>query len=257
MKSLRALLFLSLALSFSCVHTGTMKWTKSVPNILADAKESIFMVITPITKEKIGVGNAFMIEPGVLMTAGHVCAGDVGTMLFINTDKKTYGGTVVFKDKDADACIIESDVSGRPLTMLAEVDNYGHGYAVSYEILGIGPPSFKLFIREVHFRNELPSVSENPPDGIGKRLFADGQFQKGNSGSPVLNDDGYVIGLLSAVAVNDENDRVGNGIAVLIDPRTLYAVRQQYREAKKERLPVPLPLPPPPMKAIKFPGESK
>src|SRR3989344_9095962 len=229
MKNLRALLFLSLFLSFSCVHTGTMNWTKSIPNILADAKESIFIVIS-MEESRSGVGNAWMAAPGVLVTAGHVCGGDVGSAVFVGKDKKIYGGTIVHKEKDGDTCVIESEVPGKPLAMLAECDNYDKAYALSYTVHGIGPPQLKLFIREVQVRNELPYLCENPPDGIGKRLFLDGQFEKGDSGSPLFNNDGFVIGLISAVLVDEAGSSVGNGIAVAIDPRTLYAVLQNYYE---------------------------
>lgn len=258
MKSLRVPFFLSFIFSASCLHTGTLRWTKALPNIFEDAKESIFEVTIPVAKEKNSMGNAFMIEHGVLATASHICDDDIGSLVFINKDKKVYGAMIAYKEEEADICFLESAVPGRPLTVLAEADNYDRAYAIGYVAHGIGPPQLKIFIRELRVRGELPYMCDNPPDGIGKVLSLDGQILKGDSGSPLFNEDGYVIGLITGVMASSKEERVGNGIAFAADARTFYAARQHYWEAKKERLPVPLPLPlPPSTNVVKFPGEKK
>src|SRR3989344_2355049 len=132
MRQLRALALFGFVFLASCGHYPH-EWAAKMPNVITDIKESLFVTIS-FGEKNASSGNAFMIEPGVLMTAGHVCAvaGENGSPTFLIKDKKVYGGRIAWIDEDADVCIIESEVPGRPLAMLAEVDDYDDGYAISY-----------------------------------------------------------------------------------------------------------------------------
>lgn len=238
MKAARLTLLACFFLFCSCRHIMP-EWTTKVPGILADAKESIFMIMVKTSDGK-AFGNSFMVEQGVLLTAKHVCHGDVGSMLNIMKDKKMYTGYIAWKDAVADVCVIETDAPGKPLTLLADVADYNTGYVVCYVPHGVGPPQIKLAIRELQIRNEQPLN-----DDEGRHLIINGQFQHGDSGAPVLNEDGYVIGILTGIFANRESDMVGNGIAVAVDPLTVFNVYQDYLKARKDFVPDPLKLNPP------------
>ncbi len=241
MKNIRVALIGYFLLTVSCLHQSP-RWTAKVPTILSDIKESVFMVVIPLKDKTQNMGNAFMIDRNVLVTNAHVCDRDVAAPVYVLKDKKIYGGSIALIDEDADMCLIESYVEGQPLSFLSDIDNYGHAYAVGYMPDLFGPMQIRIVIREINVRNEVAHHSIHQPDGIGRRLSIDGQFQRGDSGSPIFNDDGYVIGMLSQVYTSRESNQIGNGLAVAIDPRTIFSVYQHYCQTRGKIVVEPPPL---------------
>jgi tetratricopeptide (TPR) repeat protein len=198
----RWLLLLSLCLLASASGTARAQQpqAESLPELVRRVKPSVVAIVTYDTKgEPLLSGSGFFIRPGQVLTNLHVVEGarrvDVKTL-----DGKgriyTSQGTLDF-DEEADLAVLSVDVPAER-TRVSELTNSlpeeGEGVFV------IGNP-LRL---EGSISDGIVSAVREVPN-LGKIIQTTAPISHGNSGSPVFNYRGQVVGVVTVKVTNGQN----------------------------------------------------
>ena len=159
-------------------------------------------------KRKIGGGTGFIVsKDGLILTNKHVVAETSADYTVLTNDGKKFPAKVLARDPVQDIAILKIESKNSlPVIKLGDSDNLQEGQTVIAigNVLG-------------EFRN---SVSVGVISGLGRTITAtgggfyetiedviqtDAAINKGNSGGPLLNLKGEVIGINTAMAVGAEN----------------------------------------------------
>lgn len=164
-----------------------------------------------------GVGTGIIIdENGYILTNSHVVSdGKAETIVVGLSDGRELTGKVLWNDKSIDLAIVKIDATGLTAAELGDSDDINIGsYAVA-----IGNPLGLDFERSVTAGvisglNRTITVSDGKTQTTMDNLIqTDAAINSGNSGGPLLNAKGQVIGINSAKAQNGE----GLGFAIPIN----------------------------------------
>lgn len=178
--------------------------------------------------QEIGGGTAFFISSdGLLMTNKHVVSDTEAQYSVVLNDGRTLDATVVGRDTANDVALLKVEGSGFPfLTFASRGDvKLGQGVVSIGNALG-------------EFRNtvsvgvvsglERDIVAGSAGQGTTERLHSiiqtDAAINQGNSGGPLLNFQGKVIGMNTAVASGAEN------IGFAIPVNDLLRVTESYAQ---------------------------
>ena len=164
-----------------------------------------------------GVGTGFIVhEDGYIVTNSHVVNdGSAKTIVVQLTDGRELQGTVLWSDATMDLAMVKVDASNLTAAELGDSDEVNIGaYAVA-----IGNPFGLVFDRSVtqgviSGLNRTITVGSSTQSVTMEGLIqTDASINSGNSGGPLLNSKGQVIGINSAKAASGE----GLGFAIPIN----------------------------------------
>ena len=160
-------------------------------------------------KVKVGGGSGFIVHPdGLVLTNKHVVFDPDSEYTIITSDEKEYSGRVVSRDPVNDVAVLKIEAKGLPTVRLGNSNRLEMGQTV----VAIGN-ALGLFTN---------SVSKGIISGLGRKISAsmgqDGQVEnlrnviqtdvainQGNSGGPLINLDGEVIGINTAIIYGAQN----------------------------------------------------
>ena len=154
------------------------------------------------------LGSGFIIDPsGYVVTNNHVIS-QADEITVVLHDKRQFPATVVGRDAKTDLAVLKIDV-GEPLTSVAFGDS--DVLRVGDWLLAIGNPfglgnTVTAGILSARGRN----INAGPYDDF---LQTDAPINRGNSGGPLFNMDGEVIGINTAI-FSPSGGSVGIGFAV-------------------------------------------
>lgn len=162
-------------------------------------------------------GTGFNIHrDGIILTNDHVMGNmERGTVSF--PDGKTYGAEVIDRDEKLDIAVLKitsaskEELSERSVLKVAGVERTSYAHGQQVYIIG-NPLSFNGIANEGVIYNIL--LDRDPP-----LLAVDAPVYKGNSGSPVIQDDGKVIGVIFAttrINENGKNRKVGLAVPMTL-----------------------------------------
>lgn len=155
------------------------------------------------------IGSGFIVSPdGLIITNRHVVADTDASYTVITNDKKTYQVEKIYRDPLNDLAILKISATGLKPLPLGDSSNLKLGQIV----VAIGTPLGE-------FTN---TVTDGIISGLGRGITAgsplEGYVEKldnviqtnaainhGNSGGPLLNSQGQVIGINTAVAEDGQN----------------------------------------------------
>jgi serine protease Do len=140
-----------------------------------------------------GLGSGFIISPdGIIMTNAHVVDG-ASEMIVKLTDKREYKAKVLGSDKLTDIAILKIDAKNLPVVSLGD-DKVAH---VGDWVLAIGEP---FGFENTATAGIISAKSRSlPDDGYVSFLQTDVPVNPGNSGGPLFNLNGQVIGINSQI----------------------------------------------------------
>lgn len=147
-------------------------------------------------------GTGFVIKPGIIATNAHVVAGIDSPYAYVGT--KGYPATTIYFDATLDFALLA--VKDFPLPALSMLNSLGkHGD----EVAAIGYPGGGALTASGG------TIIDNMT-ALGRNIYGKGlvsreiyrvaaSIQQGNSGSPLINSEGKVIGIVFAKSVSNEN----------------------------------------------------
>ncbi len=161
-------------------------------------------------------GSGFFIEPGVIVTNSHV-VGPAKKVKIKMADGRTYEGRVKGADSYSDIALVEVvGVQGRPVH-IADSDKVHVGEMA----IAVGNP---MGLEGTFTTGVISAIRKPSPDGrAGKVIQTDAPINVGNSGGPLLNLRGEVIGI-NFMTISPNGGSVGLGFAIpMNEARTIIA----------------------------------
>jgi S1-C subfamily serine protease len=203
-----------------------------------------------------GQGSGFILnKEGLILTNNHVIdnAQRVEVTLY---DKHKYKASVVTVDKGHDLALLKIDAPGLVPATLAETSS---GLTVGQRVYAIGNPFGLSGTMTRGIISAIRSV-RSPANGspIEDAIQTDASVNPGNSGGPLLNSRGEVIGITTMIASNGAEQSSGIGFAIPIN--TAKAVLDDFAKYGRVRRPtldiVTLAIGPDQAEQIGLPAES-
>jgi len=186
-----------------------------------------------------GVGTGFVVdEDGYILTNHHVVESALGgfnTGITVTmSDGGTYQAEIVGVDARADIALLKIEASGLPALAFADLDDVVVGQDVvamgfALDLDGGEGGSFSVTRGIVSQKNR--SIHENSPSSILGAIQTDAAINHGNSGGPLLNLYGEVVGVNTAIAPDPLTGDQAPGIGFAVGSDTAKAVYEQLREA--------------------------
>jgi tetratricopeptide (TPR) repeat protein len=156
------------------------------------------IVVYDMDHEVSGLGSGFFVNPqGHLVTNFHVLKGAFSAEAIVYDGKKYPIESIVAQDPDSD--LIKVSV-GIPRVKTRWLDIAGDVPEIAEQVLVVGSP---LGLEQSVSEGIVSAVRELP--NIGKFFQTTAPISAGSSGSPVLNMNGSVIGIVSFQSVTGQN----------------------------------------------------
>lgn len=190
----------------------------AVANILTKATEYDFFM-DPVPVE--GAGSGFIIDPrGYILTNYHVVAG-AQTMEVILGDQTRYPAKFIGADQRNDVALIKIDPKGKQLAALILGDS--STLQVGQKVLAIGDPfGFQSTLTTGVVSALGRTVQTSQTTYIDEAIQTDASINRGNSGGPLINTHGEVIGINSAI-YTPSGTTAGIGFAIPINSAKMIA----------------------------------
>jgi serine protease Do len=181
----------------------------------------------PRARRAQSLGSGFVVDPsGVVITNNHVI-GDANDIVVIFTDGRKLKATVVGKDSKVDVAVLKVE-SDKPLKTVKFGDSdkmrVGDGVMAVGNPFGLGE-TVTAGIISARNRN----IDSGPYDDF---LQTDASINKGNSGGPLFNLQGEVIGINTAI-LSPSGGSIGIGFAT--PSATVVPVIAQLKEFHETR----------------------
>lgn len=226
--------------SFGKVVTETVEKTVETRNVtindtgIAEAVDKIYDAVVVVQtykkKELYSTGTGFVYEvdgnTAYILTNHHVI--ESGDEIFVQfTDGNTVKTTVVGSDKYADIAVLSIDANDS--VKIASIGS-SEDLRVGDTVFAVGAPldastySGTVTRGIISGKNRMVSVSlnsQNVSDWVMSVLQTDAAINSGNSGGPLSNANGEVIGITSLKLVNSGVE--GMGFAIPIETAMEYA----------------------------------
>jgi len=184
----------------------------AVANILTKATEyDFFMDPVPIE----GAGSGFVIDPrGYILTNFHVVEGAQSIEVVLG-DQSRYPAKYIGADQRNDVALIKIDPKGKRLVALALGDS--GAIQVGQKVLAIGNPfGFQSTLTTGVVSALGRTVQTSQTTFIDEAIQTDAAINRGNSGGPLINSRGEVIGINSAI-YTPTGTTAGIGFAIPIN----------------------------------------
>ena len=184
----------------------------AVANILTKATEyDFFMDPVPIE----GAGSGFVIDPrGYILTNFHVVEGAQSIEVVLG-DQSHHAAKFIGADQRNDVALIKIDPKGKKLVTLSLGDSAA--LQVGQKVLAIGNPfGFQSTLTTGIVSALGRTVQTSQTTFIDEAIQTDAAINRGNSGGPLINSHGEVIGINSAI-YTPTGTTAGIGFAIPIN----------------------------------------
>jgi len=190
----------------------------AVANILTKATEYDFFM-DPVPVE--GAGSGFVFDPrGYILTNFHVVAGAQSIEVVLG-DKTRFPAKFVGADQRNDVALIKIDPKDKQLASLTLGDS--SSLLVGQKVLAIGDPfGFQTTLTTGVVSALGRTVQTSDTTFIDEAIQTDASINRGNSGGPLINTHGEVIGINSAIFA-PSGTAAGIGFAIPINTAKLIA----------------------------------
>jgi len=184
----------------------------AVANILTKATEYDFFM-DPVPVE--GAGSGFIIDPrGYILTNYHVVEGAQSIEVVLG-DQSRHPAKYIGADQRNDVALIKIDPKGKQLTTLKLGDS--SAIQVGQKVLAIGNPfGFQSTLTTGVVSAVGRTVQTSQTTFIEEAIQTDAAINRGNSGGPLIDTHGDVIGINSAI-YTPTGTTAGIGFAIPIN----------------------------------------
>jgi S1-C subfamily serine protease len=184
----------------------------AVANVLTKATEYDFWM-EPVAVE--GAGSGFVIDgKGYILTNFHVVQGAQSIEVVLG-DQSRHAAKFIGADQRNDVALIKIEPGSKPLTVLPLGDS--EGLQVGQKVLAIGNPfGFQSTLTTGVVSALGRTVQTSQSTFIDEAIQTDAAINRGNSGGPLINSHGEVIGINSAI-YTPTGTTAGIGFAIPIN----------------------------------------
>ena len=184
----------------------------AVANVLTKATEYDFWM-DPVPVE--GAGSGFVIDSkGYILTNFHVVQG-AQTIEVVLGDQSRYSAKFIGADQRNDVALLKVEPKGKPLMALQLGDSAA--LQVGQKVLAIGNPfGFQSTLTTGVVSALGRTVQTSQTTFIDQAIQTDAAINRGNSGGPLINSHGEVIGINSAI-YTPSGTTAGIGFAIPIN----------------------------------------
>jgi S1-C subfamily serine protease len=184
----------------------------AVANILTKATEYDFFM-DPVPVE--GAGSGFVIDPrGYILTNFHVVEGAQSIEVVLG-DQSRYPAKFIGADQRNDVALLKIEPKGKQLVALSLGDS--GTLQVGQKVLAIGNPfGFQSTLTTGVVSALGRTVQTSQSTFIDEAIQTDAAINRGNSGGPLINSHGQVIGINSAI-YTPTGTTAGIGFAIPIN----------------------------------------
>lgn len=190
----------------------------AVANILTKATEYDFFM-DPVPVE--GAGSGFIIDPrGYILTNYHVVEGAQSIEVVLG-DQSRYAAKYIGADQRNDVALIKIEPKSKQLTVLKLGDS--SAIQVGQKVLAIGNPfGFQSTLTTGVISALGRTVQTSQTTLIDEAIQTDAAINRGNSGGPLIDSRGEVIGINSAI-YTPTGTTAGIGFAIPINTAKVIA----------------------------------
>lgn len=181
-------------------------------------------------KKEIGGGTGFIVSSdGMIVTNKHVVEDEEAEYTVLMNDGKKYDAKVLARDPVLDVAIIKIDEKNLPTVILGDSDNLQIGQSVI--AIGNALGEFRNTVSVGVISGLARSITAATSGGMAEKLDqviqTDAAINKGNSGGPLLNLKGEVIGINTAIAQDAQN--IGFTLPINIVKKDIKDVNEKGR----------------------------
>jgi len=176
-------------------------------------ENSPFKILVPRIVEKgkelkeVGGGSGFIVSAdGLIATNKHVVLDEKAEYTVLTNDGNKYPATVLSRDPALDIAILKIDATALPIVKIGNSDNIEIGETVI--AIGNALGEFRNTVSSGIISGLMRSITAGGgsfSERLDQVIQTDAAINSGNSGGPLLNLYGEVIGINTAVAANAEN----------------------------------------------------
>ena len=145
-----------------------------------------------------GTGSGVVVGKGLILTANHVVKGTQHPGVQTQGTSTRQKSTVIYRDSGTDLALLSA-----PSVSLPQLGVLGHNPSLGSEVFAVGDPGGMFSVTR-------GVVSAFPILHTVAYVQTDAAVNPGNSGGPILNDDGLIVGLVVQKSLSQE----GVGLAV-------------------------------------------
>jgi len=204
----------------------------TTPSRIYDGAKDAVTYIVADTPQGQATGSGFVIsKDGLIVTNDHVVDGATRVQVKVGTSDQAQDATVVGADPSRDLALLKVDGNDLSTLSLGDSSSVGVGDAV----YAIGNP----FGLDHTFTTGIVSAlqrSLQAPDGatISGAIQTDAALNPGNSGGPLLDSAGQVIGVNAQIETGSQDGAEGGnvGIGFAIPSSTVKAFVQEAKDGK-------------------------
>jgi putative serine protease PepD len=197
-----------------------------------DASKNAVTYIVADTPEGQATGSGFVVsKDGLIVTNDHVVDGASQVQVKIGTSDQAQDATIVGADPSRDLALLKVDAGNLPTLTLGDSSS-----------VGVGDPTYAIgnpFGLDHTLTTGIVSALQRQlqaPDGaaIDGAIQTDAALNPGNSGGPLLDADGRVIGVNSQIQTGSTNGAEGGnvGIGFAIPANTVKAFIAEAKAGK-------------------------
>lgn len=201
-------------------------------SIIKDQKRGIVAVLaekkTDLNSQAGGLGTGFFVAENIILTNHHVIEGATKIEIATEGNEKTYAAELIHSDKASDVAAIKIvDIETFKKENNYKILMMTRDYELLDEVYAIGHPwgLFWSASKGIISRDLLQK-----PDSMNFFIQTDADIYNGNSGGPLLDSKGRVIGINSNMIVN-EGGSYGLSIPTIIVEKVLHDL-EKYKEVR-------------------------
>jgi putative serine protease PepD len=154
-------------------------------------------------------GSGVIIDANHVVTNGHVVVGSETVELLLD-DGSSVTGRVLGADERNDIAVVEADLGGARAAALGR----SAGLQIGQPVIAVGSP---LGLTGSVTAGVVSAVDRSSGDYPGPMIQTDASINQGNSGGPLVDLSGQVVGINTAIATVGSSGNIGIGFAVPID----------------------------------------
>lgn len=177
---------------------------KASPAVVSITLKTTVQNIFGQSYEQEGAGTGFIItNDGLILTNKHVVSDSKARYTVVTTEGKSYEATVQSLDPVYDLAVIKIDAKNLPVVELGNSDdlNVGQWVVAIGNALGRFENTVTAGVISAKDRSiEASDSSGGSAESISNLLQTDAAINSGNSGGPLVNLKGQVVGINTAVA---------------------------------------------------------